>query len=88
MVLKVWGEGWGWCRLKNFRMAEKAVTLDIGIEQFNSFESLSRSNASHQVFAQSDLWFGRRYHLKNFKTAAMAAFLISKWNDHSNSESL
>ena len=40
-------------------------------------ESLCRSNASHQVSAQSNLRFGRRYRFK-----------ISEWNNFSNSESL
>ena len=39
---------------------------------FSNFESLYRSDASHKVFAQSDLWFGRRCRLKNFKMAATA----------------
>ena len=42
---------------------------------FSNSESLCCSNASHQVFAQSDLWFRRRCHLINFKMAAMAAIL-------------
>ena len=37
---------------------------------FSNSESLCRSNASHPVLAQSDLWFGRRCCLKNFKMAA------------------
>ena len=40
---------------------------------FSNSESLCRSDASHQVSAQSDEWFGRRCRLKNFKMAAMAA---------------
>ena len=40
-------------------------------------ESLCGSNASHKVSAQSDLWFWRRYRLKNFK--------ISEPNNFSNS---
>ena len=49
-----------------------------GISEWNNFsnsESLCHCNASHQVLAQSDIWFGLRYHLKNFKMAAMAAIL-------------
>ena len=42
---------------------------------FSSSESLCRSYASHQVSAQSDLWFGRRCHLKNFKMVAVVAIL-------------
>ena len=38
-------------------------------------ESLCRSNASHQVSAQSNLRFGRRCRLKNSYMAAMAAIL-------------
>ena len=38
-------------------------------------ESLCHSVASHKVSAQSDLWFWRRYRLKNFKMATMVAIL-------------
>ena len=38
---------------------------------FSSSESLCHSDASHQVSAQSDLRFGRRCRLKNFKMAAI-----------------
>ena len=41
----------------------------------NYSESLCRSDASHQVLAQSNLWFGRRCCLKNFKMAANVAIL-------------
>ena len=51
---------------------------------FSNSESLCRSDASHQVSAQSDLWFGKRCRLKNFKMATM----ILEQNDFSNSESL
>ena len=39
---------------------------------FSNSEFLCHSGASHQVLAQSDLQFGRRCSLKNFKMAAMA----------------
>ena len=42
---------------------------------FSKFESLCRSDASHQVSAQSDLWFGCWCSLKNFKMTTMAAIL-------------
>ena len=42
---------------------------------FSNSESLRRSDASLQVSAQSNLRFGRRCHLKNFKMAALAAIL-------------
>ena len=42
---------------------------------FSNFESLCHFNASHQVSAQSNLGFGRRCRLKNFKMVAMAALL-------------
>ena len=41
-----------------------------------------------QVSAQSDLWFGRRCRLKNFKMASWQPSWISKRNDFGNSESL
>ena len=57
---------------------------------FSNFESLCHCDASHQVSAQSDLGFGRRCRLKNFKMAAVAASWLSEWNenDFSNFESL
>ena len=42
---------------------------------FSNSESLCHCDASHQVLAQSDLWFGRRCRLKNFKMATTAAIL-------------
>ena len=42
---------------------------------FHSSEYLCRSDASHQVSAQSDLRPGRRVRLKNFKKTVMAAIL-------------
>ena len=41
---------------------------------FSNSESLCRSDASHQVSAQSDLWFERCL-LRNFKVATLAAIL-------------
>ena len=45
-------------------------------------ESLCRSDASRQVSAQSEFWFGRRCHWKNFKMAAV--YLISEPNGSSS----
>ena len=42
---------------------------------FGNFESLCHCDASHQVSAQSDLGFGMRSRLKNFKMATMVAIL-------------
>ena len=42
---------------------------------FSNSEFLCRSNASHQVSAQSDIWFGKRCCLKIFKMADMEAIL-------------
>ena len=42
---------------------------------FNNSESLGHTDASHQISAQSDLWFWRGCHRKNFKMAAMMAIL-------------
>ena len=53
---------------------------------FSNSESLFHCDASHQVLAQSYLWFGRRCRLKNFKIAAIEATWISEWNNFRNSE--
>ena len=45
---------------------------------FSNSESLCHSDASCQVTAQSNLLFGRRCPLKNFKMAAMVAILDSQ----------
>ena len=42
---------------------------------FSNFESLCHCDASHQISAQSDLGFGRRCCLKNFKMSAVVAIL-------------
>ena len=42
---------------------------------FSNSESLCRSNASYQVLDQTNLRFGRRCPLKNFKMASMTAIL-------------
>ena len=67
---------------------------------FSNSESLCLCDASHQVLTQSNLRFGRRCCLKNFKMAIMAAVLdirteefqwpslILERNNFSNSESL
>ena len=52
-----------------------AAILDIGTERFSNSESQCHPDASHQVSAQSDLLFGKRCGLKNFKMTAMAAIL-------------
>ena len=44
-------------------------------KDFSNSESLYYYDASHQVLAQSELRFGRRCRLKNFKMSAMAAVL-------------
>ena len=42
---------------------------------FINSDSLFHSDASHQVLAQSDLVFGRRYHLKTFVMATIEGIL-------------
>ena len=61
---------------EEFQNGRRCNILDIGMERndFSNSESLSHSEASHQVSAHSDLWFGRSC-LKNFKMATMAAIL-------------
>ena len=44
-------------------------------DNFSNSESLCRFYASNPVLTQSDLWFGRRCRLKNFKMATMVAIL-------------
>ena len=52
------------------------VILDTGKwNDFSNSESLCHCDASRQVLAQSDLRFGRRRRLKNFRMVAMAAIL-------------
>ena len=48
-----------------------AAILDIGAERFSNFESSCHPDAFHQVSVQSDLLFGRRCGLKNFKMVAI-----------------
>ena len=47
-----------------------ATTLDTGTKRFRNSESPCHPDASHKVLAESDLLFGRRCGLKNFKMAA------------------
>ena len=57
-------------------MATVAAILDFRERNdFSNSESLCHCDASHQVLAQSDLRFGRRYRLKNFKMAAYGGHL-------------
>ena len=44
-------------------------------KDFNNSKSLCHCDASKQVLAQSNLRFGKRCHLKNFKMAFMVAIL-------------
>ena len=58
-------------------MAAMVAILDWISERndFSNSDSLRSSNATHQVLAQSDLQFGRRCCLNNFKMATMPAIL-------------
>ena len=49
---------------------------------FSNSESLCRSDASHQVLAESEFWFGTRCHWKNFKKTAV--YLILEPNGSSS----
>ena len=55
---------------------------------FSNSESLCHSDASHQVSTHSDLRFGRRCVLKNFKMIVMVAIFDIEMEPLSNSESL
>ena len=48
-----------------------AAILDTGTERFSNSESPCHPDASNQVSAQSDLPFGSRCGLKNFKMAIL-----------------
>ena len=48
-----------------------SAILDIGAERLSNSESSCHSDASHQVSAQSELLFGQRCGLKNYKMAAI-----------------
>ena len=50
-------------------------SLISGQNDFSNSESPCHTNASHQVSAKSDFWFGRKCHLMNFKMATMMAIL-------------
>ena len=54
--------------MRNFKMASER-------NYFSNSESLYHCHAYHQILAQSNLQFGRRYRLKIFKMAAMVAIL-------------
>ena len=59
---------------KIFKMAAVVAIMDIVTECFfSNSESPCCLNASHQVFAQSDLPFWRRWGLKIFKMATLEA---------------
>ena len=60
----------------------------LGYENGTILAILNLYVASHQVLAQSDLRFGRRCHLKNFKMAPWRLSWLLERNDFSNSESL
>ena len=47
----------------------------LDLNDFSNSESLSQSDVSHQVSAQSDYWFRRRCLLKNFKMPTVVAIL-------------
>ena len=52
------------CRFKIFKLATLAAILDLGTEQIYSSKSPCHPNASHQVWAQSNLPFRSRRSLK------------------------
>ena len=60
------------CRIS--RWLPRRPSWISGQNNFSNSESLCSSDASHQVSAQSDFWFGRRCRLRN-SMAAMVAIL-------------
>ena len=61
----------GKCHLKNFKMATMATILDIRTEQFSQFPISVSLWCLPSSFNSSDLRFGRRCPLKDFKMAAI-----------------
>ena len=61
--------------MKNFKMAPWQLSWQLE-GMVLAILNLCVTNASPQVLAQSNLRFGRRCRLKNFKMATMAAILI------------
>ena len=77
MIIEDFQDGRRRCCLKIFKMADMAAILELEQNDFSNSKSPCGQNASHQVWAQSDLGFRSR-----------CGFNISKLNDLSNSESL
>ena len=59
-------------------MAGMTAISGTGTKHLGNSESLHRPDVSRQVLAQSNLQFGRRCHLKNFK---MAALIPTFWKE-------
>ena len=60
---------------EEFQHGRRAAILISERNNFINSESLSCCETSHQASAQSDLRFGSRCRLKNFKMAAIADIL-------------
>ena len=60
----------------------------LELNRYSNSKSPFHPNASHQLWAQSDLPFGSRCGLKTYKMATMADILDIGRNDFRNSESL
>ena len=52
----------------------------MDLNGFSNSESPCHPNASHEVSAQSDFWFGRRSHLKNFLDKGPKRFYLAILN--------
>ena len=83
----IWLTLWEQMRLEGFQDCPLVNVTAFRWEQ-NGFcysESLCGPNASHQVWAQSDVEFGSKCGFKIFK---LQPSWTAKWNNFSNSESL
>ena len=72
-------------------MADTAAILDIRTDDFINSKSPCGPNASHQVWAQSDLGFGSRCGFRDFQDGCPGSHQpswIAKLKDLSNSETV
>ena len=83
------------CRLKSFKMADVAASLDIRMNDLTSSNSPCGSNVSHLIWGQSDLGFGSRCGSRYLRWPPPPPppqprwqSWIADWNTFSNSESL
>ena len=75
-----------WCFPSNFSSIWLMVWEEMfeefrDLKNFSNSEALCPSDASHQVSVQSNLRFGKRCSMKNFKMATDASYQVSAQSD-------